>query len=756
MTNKPARKILRVLILDDSPDDAEQASAALRKAGYMLKTQRLETGVAVEQNLEGSAWDLILCGHGISSLPVKQVVDLVMHKKLLTPVIVMARRIVDEEILTIMRAGARDVIMKGQWGRLAPAVERELTVADERRQWLEGREAKTNLEARYKTMIEASIESIAYVQDGMHMDANPAYLKLFGYDNLDDLKEVPLLNLIDKGDQARFKKALKKPDEAGEPVEYEAVTATGTRIAVEIAMKPLMIAGHPSVQVVATDISKRRALETKLQSMHQRDSLTGLFSRMHFLNHLGEVLQSPGGAIIGLTVNHLADLNRQLGHVACDRFLVQLALQLRDTSGNQATIARVAGGQFALLLDSRSMSKFDSILGQIEKLSSKLIAGDGENQSRPEITVLGTKLGKTHKDRLAVMDLVFKPEPRRPAPAVAPAAVPESSPQVAAAPTPPSMPKPVAPAPRTVKPAPAALPTVAELPPLADEPNSGSLTPPPRAPVPTMPTISVAGAREDLRASVEHALIHNSMELVFQPIVNLHGDPHCFYEAQLLLVASDGTTIAPSRYLPSAEIPGLSGKLDRATMLNVIDTLSKFHLEGRPGIVFVSLTTHSIHDQALLSAVQMHTKATGLDPKKLVLQIEESALASDFEAARALIERTKEFGSGIALTNFANRAVSIEQLAQLPIDFVSINCGPDGLNETELYGAIDAIHATERMIIARGIEDADLFSALFSRGVHYVQGDYLQPASSGLDYSFEAEQTLASDEPIGPSWRVAG
>jgi hypothetical protein len=40
--------------------------------------------------------------------------------------------------------------------------------------------------------------------------------------------------------------------------------------------------------------------------------------------------------------------------------------------------------------------------------------------------------------------------------------------------------------------------------------------------------------------------------------------------------------------------------------------------------------------------------------------------------------------------------------------------------------------------------------------VHYVQGDYLQPATSGLDYSFEADQTLTSDEPSGPSWRVAG
>jgi len=271
-----------------------------------------------------------------------------------------------------------------------------------------------------------------------------------------------------------------------------------------------------------------------------------------------------------------------------------------------------------------------------------------------------------------------------------------------------------------------------------------------------MPTMSVSGAHEDLRSVLEQSLTHNRMELLFQPIINLHGEPHCFYEGQLMLIGPDGAAVSPSRYLPSADVPGLAGKLDRATMLNVIDTLSKFHLEGRPGIVFVGLTAHAVHDQALLSAIQMHMKATGLEASKLVLQIDEAALAQDFSAVRTFIDRTKEMGSGMAINNFANRAVTIEQLAQLPVDFIAINCGPGGLGEDELYGAIDAIHATERMIIARNIEDADLFSALFSRGVHYVQGDYLQPASPGLDYSFEAEQTLASDEPVGPSWRVAG
>ena len=91
------------------------------------------------------------------------------------------------------------------------------------------------------------------------------------------------------------------------------------------------------MQIVATDISKRKALESKLQSMHQRDALTGLFNRSHFLNLLGDALKNPGGLLFGVSINHLAEINQKIGHVACDRLLVQLGLQLRETAGTQAS-----------------------------------------------------------------------------------------------------------------------------------------------------------------------------------------------------------------------------------------------------------------------------------------------------------------------------------------------------------------------------------------------------------------------------------
>ena len=730
---KPTSKILRVLILDDSADDAEQASGVLRQAGYMLKSQRFETGVALETNLDNSQWDLILCAHGMASLPARQVVDLVARKKLVTPVIVLARRIADDELLKLMRAGARDMIIKGQWGRLVPAVERELAVATERRAWSEARENLHHLDARYRSMIEASVEAISYVQDGMHMDANLAYLRIFGYEKLEDLKEVPLLNLVDKQDQARFKAALRKPEGAEKTQEYMIVTASGNRIPVEVAMTPLTINGEACVQVVATDVSKRKALESKLQSMHQRDPLTGLSNRTHFLSTLGDVLKTPGGILFGITVNDLNKLNQTLGHTACDRLLVQIARQLRELTGNTMSLARITGGQFAVLLEPKAASGAPALATKLKDMFDQLTASEGNRSIKPEVTLQQFPLEAKHKDRQAVMDQVFKQE----VPATVAVAAPTVKPTVA----------------------PVVAPPVASVTPLAvvePEPLAVVPTPPPSLPsIPAIPS-TPSTLTNDWREALQNALAHNQMQLLFQPIINLHGEPRCFYEAQLMLRTLDGKVITPLEYMPSADAAGLGGKIDRSLMLNVIDMLSKYHLEGRPGIVFASLSSAAVQDNALLTAIQMHMKATGLAPANLILQLDEAVIAQHVEAARHFMQKARDLGIGIAVDHFTGQALSVEILTSLNVDYFGVNCSTSGLEADAMTTAISIVNELERMVVAKGIEDAELFSTLFTRGVHYVQGDYLQPASPGLDYSFESEQTLASDEPFAPSWRAAG
>jgi diguanylate cyclase (GGDEF)-like protein len=448
--------------------------------------------------------------------------------------------------------------------------------------------------------------------------------------------------------------------------------------------------------------------------MHQRDPLTGLSNRTHFVSALGDTLKTPGGVLFGLTVNQLAALNQTLGHTACDRLLVQIARQLRELLDNQTPVARITGGQFAVLLDAKAASGAETLARKLNHMVATLTASEADRTMKPDVTIQRLQLEARHKDRQAIMDQVFKTDIQ-----AAPAASAPKAAKVAA--TPATISKPQA----AQAPAPAFQPAASR-------------------------------ASDNWAEAVQNALAHNQMQLLFQPIINLHGEPRCLYEAQLTLRTLDGKVVPPSEYLPSAEAIGLGGKIDRNLMLNVIDTLSKYRLDGRPGTVFVGLTSAAVQDSALLAAIQMHLKATGLDPADLILQLDEAVLAQHPDAAGRFIENARAMGMGIAVDNFTGQAVSHETLAGLNADFLGMNCGLDGLKEDALISAIDAALALERVIVAKRIEDANVFTGLFSRGVHYVQGDYLQPASPGLDYSFESEQTLASDEPLAPTRRVAG
>ena len=103
------KKILRLLIVDDSPDDAELAVAALRKAGYMLKSQRVQDLASMQTALDKGTWDVVLSEHTLPHFGAQLALDLVKRARLDAPFIVVTRNIRDHDLVKIMHGGAHDV-----------------------------------------------------------------------------------------------------------------------------------------------------------------------------------------------------------------------------------------------------------------------------------------------------------------------------------------------------------------------------------------------------------------------------------------------------------------------------------------------------------------------------------------------------------------------------------------------------------------------------------------------------------------------
>jgi diguanylate cyclase (GGDEF)-like protein len=134
---------LRVLIVEDSEADTELLRRELMRAGYDPACERVETADAMGAALDRQDWDIVISDYTMPRFNGLEALQLVQQRKLDIPFIIVSGTIGEDRAVAAMKAGAHDYIMKGNYARLLPAVERELREAQVR---LEGRRAQERVQ----------------------------------------------------------------------------------------------------------------------------------------------------------------------------------------------------------------------------------------------------------------------------------------------------------------------------------------------------------------------------------------------------------------------------------------------------------------------------------------------------------------------------------------------------------------------------------------------------------------------------------
>jgi len=124
---------LRVLLIEDSEDDAALLLRQLRKGGYEPSSKRVDTPKAMRAALELREWDIILSDYNMPEFSGSAALALLRSTGIDLPFIVISGAMGEESAVTLMKAGAHDYIMKDNLARLIPAIERELREAGVRR-----------------------------------------------------------------------------------------------------------------------------------------------------------------------------------------------------------------------------------------------------------------------------------------------------------------------------------------------------------------------------------------------------------------------------------------------------------------------------------------------------------------------------------------------------------------------------------------------------------------------------------------------
>src|SRR5258706_10914079 len=149
-------KTLRVLHVEDSEQDMALIARHLKRAGYELISERVETAETMKTMLGSREWDVVLCDYSMPKFSAVEAIALVRERELDVPFIIISGTIGEEAAVEAMRAGAHDYVMKAALARLAPSIERELEEAQNRSARRAAEAALLTSERKYRLLFDSN------------------------------------------------------------------------------------------------------------------------------------------------------------------------------------------------------------------------------------------------------------------------------------------------------------------------------------------------------------------------------------------------------------------------------------------------------------------------------------------------------------------------------------------------------------------------------------------------------------------------
>ena len=172
---------LRVLVVEDSEDDAILVLRELRRGGYEPSFERVDTPEAMHAALDQQTWDIVLSDYAMPQFSMPAALAMVKEKGLDLPFIIVSGAIGEEAAVAAMRDGAHDYVMKGNLAHLIPVVERELRDAEGRRERKQMEQALRDSEELYSALVWNLTDAVFTIKGDTVAWCNDRVEEIYGY-----------------------------------------------------------------------------------------------------------------------------------------------------------------------------------------------------------------------------------------------------------------------------------------------------------------------------------------------------------------------------------------------------------------------------------------------------------------------------------------------------------------------------------------------------------------------------------------------
>ena len=527
-------------------------------------------------------------------------------------------------------------------------------------------------------------EAVALVHGKHVLYVNAAFTRIFGYTS-DEACGSSLFDLTVP--ETRRKESLemrKAVDEQGwAQIDTVRLTKSGDLIDVALQVAPLNVGGQRAGYIFSyRDIGDRKQIEAKLQHDALHDPLTGLPNRALFLDRLRLALSRRarrndlGCAVMFIDLDRFKEINDTLGHAAGDELLMRVAERLRAAVRPHDTAARLGGDEFAVLLENLpSLKELEIVANRIQsEMDRPFEIYDHPLETGASIGV--AMASDEHKaPELLIRDADFAMY-------------------------------------------------------RAKQRGGGRF--------------EIFDKRMELFASnprereqeLRQVLDKHLFEFWYQPICRLANGRIEGFEALLRRRHTDGTVESFRNLLPVAEETGLSISLGRES-LESICRQSRMWMETMPWIelsLTANLSERQFYHPDLVTQVKRALAATGADPARLLVEVDEATLNNNSGAAALILQRLADCNIRLAVDNFGAGLAPLNHLVGLPIDVLKLapvltaSATRAGRQVAVLEALIRLGRTLGVQVIAQGIETHEQMRALSTLGCELGQGYLFSPA----------------------------
>ncbi|MGD0792744.1 MAG: ATP-binding protein [Terriglobales bacterium] len=262
---------LRLLIVEDSKDDADQLLSVLRPAGYEPSYEIVDTSPAMRTALEYRDWDVITSDHSMPQFSAPAALALAKELRPNAPFIVVTGENNLDLAVSLMKGGAKDYILKDELARLVPTIEevmREVEVGRERRR---AEESLKVSESRYRRLFDTAQDGILILDadTGQITDVNPYLIKMLGYPR-EDFMGKKLWEIGTFKDSEASKSTFLALQSQGY-VRYEDLPLQASddrRIDVEFVSNVYMVGAEKVIQCNIRNITRRKEAEAEIEELN--------------------------------------------------------------------------------------------------------------------------------------------------------------------------------------------------------------------------------------------------------------------------------------------------------------------------------------------------------------------------------------------------------------------------------------------------------------------------------------------------------